>query len=45
LAAMRSNQHISHARASRELGYAPRPFEDTVCDTLDWFAKQAGEVA
>ena len=35
------HRHISHAKASRELGYQPRPFEDTVRDTLEWF-KEAG---
>jgi dihydroflavonol-4-reductase len=35
------HRHISHAKASRELGYQPRPFEDTVRDTLGWF-KEAG---
>jgi len=42
LNAMRSNRIISHTRASKDLGYAPRPFEETVRDTLDWFAKQGG---
>ena len=37
LNAMRSNHHISHARAAHDLGYAPRPFEETLKDTLDWF--------
>jgi len=35
--AIRSHRHISHEKASRELGYAPRPFEETVRDTLEWF--------
>lgn len=39
LAALRSNRLISHARASRELGYQPRPFEQTLADALQWFAK------
>ena len=39
LAALRSNRYISHARASRELGYQPRPFRETLADTLDWFAR------
>ena len=39
LAALRSNPHISHARASRDLGYQPRPFRETLGDTLDWFAR------
>jgi dihydroflavonol-4-reductase len=40
LQALRSNQHISHARLSQELGYQPRPFEQTIQDTLCWFAEQ-----
>jgi dihydroflavonol-4-reductase len=40
LAAMRSNRQISHNRATQELGYAPRCFEDTLRDTLNWFADQ-----
>jgi dihydroflavonol-4-reductase len=43
LKALRSNRQVSHAHATRELGYAPRPFELTLKDTLDWFiAGQAG---
>jgi dihydroflavonol-4-reductase len=37
LRALRSNRHISHARATRELGYQPRPFRETLLDTLRWF--------
>ncbi len=37
LDALRSNRHISHQRAARELGYAPRPFRETLLDTLGWF--------
>ncbi len=32
-----SNRCISHAKASNELGYSPRPLEDTIKDTFDWF--------
>jgi dihydroflavonol-4-reductase len=39
LQALRSNRRISHTRATRELGYTPRPFEQTLKDTLDWFAE------
>ena len=42
LNAMRSNQNISHTRASKYLGYVPRSFEETVRDTLDWFIKRGG---
>ncbi|MFC1901668.1 NAD-dependent epimerase/dehydratase family protein [Chloroflexota bacterium] len=37
LRALRSNRNISHARATRELGYQPRPFRETLRDTLRWF--------
>ncbi len=35
--ALRSNRDISHERATRELGYQPRPFRETLIDTLRWF--------
>jgi dihydroflavonol-4-reductase len=31
------NCAISHAKASRELGYCPRPLQQTVRDTVRWF--------
>lgn len=31
------NKHISHERATRELGYQPRPLRDTLVDTFRWF--------
>jgi len=31
------NKQISHERASRELGYQPRPLRDTLEDTFRWF--------
>jgi dihydroflavonol-4-reductase len=37
LKALKSNHKISHERASRELGYQPRPFRETLADTLRWF--------
>ena len=37
LYALRSHRHIRHEKASRELGYAPRPLEETLADTLAWF--------
>jgi dihydroflavonol-4-reductase len=37
LRALRSNRHISHEKATRELGYQPRPFRETLVDTLRWF--------
>jgi dihydroflavonol-4-reductase len=39
--ATQSHRFISHEKATRELGYDPRAFEETVRDTMDWFG-QAG---
>lgn len=40
LKALRSNHCISHEKATRELGYNPRPFRETLFDTLKWFEQQ-----
>ena len=32
---------VSHERASRELGYNPRPLEETIADVLAWFEQVA----
>jgi len=37
---LRSNSSISHAKAEAELGYSPRPFRETIEDTIEWFADQ-----
>lgn len=34
-----SNRRVSHERATRELGYQPRPFRQTIADTLRWFVE------
>ena len=34
-----SNRQISHARATRDLGYDPRPFRETIAAALHWFAE------
>jgi dihydroflavonol-4-reductase len=34
---LESNPQISHARAGRDLGYQPRPLEQTLDDTIGWF--------
>ena len=39
LQSLQSNRHISHGKATRELGYNPRPFRDSLADTLRWFAQ------
>jgi dihydroflavonol-4-reductase len=41
ITALKSHRLISHEKASRELGYQPRAFEETVRDTMEWF-RQAG---
>ncbi len=40
LSALQSNQHISHARATHDFEYQPRPFMETLTDTLNWFKSQ-----
>ena len=37
LNALRSNRNVSHEKATRELGYQPRPFKETLTDTMKWF--------
>jgi dihydroflavonol-4-reductase len=37
LHALRHHQQVSHAKATRELGYTSRPLEDTLRDTFAWF--------
>jgi dihydroflavonol-4-reductase len=37
LQALHDNREISHQRATEELGYQPRPFRETLIDTLRWF--------
>jgi dihydroflavonol-4-reductase len=35
-----SNCSMSHEKAHRELGYTPRPFRETMTDTVDWFRQE-----
>jgi dihydroflavonol-4-reductase len=37
LQALRGHRCISHRKATRELDYQPRPFRETLIDTLKWF--------
>jgi dihydroflavonol-4-reductase len=39
LAALRANRVYVRDKAARELGYAPRPLEQTLLDTYRWFAE------
>lgn len=43
LKVLKSNRNTSHQKASRELDYQPRPFRETLTDTLQWF-KDAGQL-
>jgi len=36
--ALSQHPRVSHARAAAELGYAPRPFAETLADTYVWFS-------
>lgn len=42
LSALRHGRAFSRDEAVRDLGYAPRPLEETVADTIGWFRDQAG---
>jgi dihydroflavonol-4-reductase len=37
LDAIESNSHISHAKATRELGFQPRPARQAILDAVRWF--------
>jgi len=37
LEALRANPLVSHAKATRDLDYRPRPISETLRDTLEWF--------
>ena len=37
--ALQKHALISHAKATRELGYQPRPLKDTLADTYAWYIK------
>ena len=35
-----ANQHILNNKARKVLDFSPRPLEESVADTLEWFKKQ-----
>ena len=35
-----SNSHVNRAKAASDLGYQPRPIQDTLADTVKWLAGQ-----
>jgi len=44
LHALRNHQHVSHAKATRDLGYQPRPLRETLSATYDWF-RETGQLS
>jgi dihydroflavonol-4-reductase len=40
LEVLQSNSHISHAKATRELGYRPRPLTESIADAVQWFLER-----
>jgi len=44
VAVLFSNSHISHAKATRELNYHPRPVRDSLRDAVDWFQANRAQV-
>ena len=40
LSTLRHHKMVSCEKATRELGYCPRPFQETIRDTIDWFGEQ-----
>jgi dihydroflavonol-4-reductase len=44
LEVLKSNSHISHAKATRELGYHPRKLYESIADAVQWFL-EAGKTA
>lgn len=40
LEALRANPQIDHAKASRELGYHPRPIRESIFDLYEWFVRE-----
>ncbi len=41
LEVLQSNSNISHAKATRELGYKPRPIFDSIRDAVKWFLESS----
>jgi hypothetical protein len=40
LATLSANKVMSHAKASRLLAYAPRPFRASIADALEFYSNQ-----
>ena len=37
---LRSNSQVSSARARQELGFTTRPWQDSICDQINWFRSE-----
>jgi dihydroflavonol-4-reductase len=44
ICAIDGNRNICHDKAARALGFQPRPFKETITDTVTWF-KENGYLA
>lgn len=40
LEVLKSNSNISHAKATRELDYQPRPLYESIRDAVKWFLEK-----
>ena len=38
---LRTSERVSHAKATRELGYQPRPLQSSIEDALNWFSERS----
>lgn len=43
LEVLQSNSNISHAKATRELGFQPRSLYESLTDTVRWFLDSANQ--
>jgi dihydroflavonol-4-reductase len=43
LEVLQSNSHISHAKATHELGFQPRSLYESLTDTVKWFLDRSGQ--
>ena len=44
LLALRANHKMSHAKATKEIDYSPRPIRITIEDTYNWFMNKKADV-
>jgi dihydroflavonol-4-reductase len=44
LEVLRSNANISHDKATRDLGYGPRPLYESIRDAVKWFLEKKNQI-